>query len=132
MFAILFLKGVHSEMLHIWKAYLTLEIVQDKCPKYNGSSILLFPTHVCVQQFTVGLIPWNEYYSKIENYLTEILVLSWVIRKKLYLYRIPLYSVCVQFRQIYLFIFNLHFKRQVGGFLQMLQFPPPIKVTATI
>jgi hypothetical protein len=49
LFAILFLKGVHSEMLHIWKAYLTLEIVQDKCPKYNGSSISLCPTHYCIQ-----------------------------------------------------------------------------------
>ena len=38
----------------IWKAYLTLEIVkQEKCQKDNGSSILLCPTHYCVQQFTV-------------------------------------------------------------------------------
>ena len=32
-----------------WKAlYLTLSIEQDKCPKYNGSSILLCPIHYCV------------------------------------------------------------------------------------
>ena len=35
--------------------YLTLEIVkQDKCPKYNGSRILLCPTHYCVQKFTMS------------------------------------------------------------------------------
>jgi hypothetical protein len=34
-------RGIHSEISHTWKAYLTLEIVrQDKCPKYNGLSKL--------------------------------------------------------------------------------------------
>jgi len=34
------------EISHIWKTYLTLEIVkQDKCLKYNGSGILQCPTH---------------------------------------------------------------------------------------
>ena len=33
-------RGQNSEILHIWKACLALEIVkQDKCPTYNGSSI---------------------------------------------------------------------------------------------
>ena len=33
-------------------AYLSLEIV--KCPKYNGCSIIMCPTHYCVQQFTMS------------------------------------------------------------------------------
>ena len=42
-------------MLHVWKAYLTLEIVkQDKCPIYIRSSKLLFPTYYCVQHITVS------------------------------------------------------------------------------
>ena len=42
-------RGLNSEILHIWKAYFTLEIVkQDKCPKYNGSSIFACSTHYCV------------------------------------------------------------------------------------
>ena len=43
-------RGLNSEILHIWKAYFTLEIVkQDKCPKYNGSSIFACSTHYCVR-----------------------------------------------------------------------------------
>ena len=43
--------GPNSEILHNWKAYLTLEIVkQDKCPNYSW----LFPAYYCVQQFTVS------------------------------------------------------------------------------
>jgi len=43
------------KILNIWKAYLTLEIVkQDKCPKYNRSSILLCATHYCVLLFTMS------------------------------------------------------------------------------
>jgi hypothetical protein len=34
----IFKRGSNSKIAHIWKAYLTLEIVkQDKCPKYNES-----------------------------------------------------------------------------------------------
>ena len=29
-------------------------VKQNKCPKYNGSSILLCPTYYCVQPFTVS------------------------------------------------------------------------------
>ena len=50
-------KGPNSEILHIWKAYLTLEIVkQDKCPKYLRSSILLCRTHYCVKQNPVSTL----------------------------------------------------------------------------
>ena len=43
--------GPNAEILHNWKAYLTLEIVkQDKCSKYNW----LFPAYYCVQQFTMS------------------------------------------------------------------------------
>jgi hypothetical protein len=55
----------------------THEIVeQDKCPKYNGSSIILCqskyngssiilcPTHYCVQQFTVSIkIQWVQHIA---------------------------------------------------------------------
>ena len=49
--------SLYTEIDHIWKAYLTLEMVKkDKCPKYNGSSILLCTTHdTCsVQKFTMS------------------------------------------------------------------------------
>ena len=51
--------------------------------------------------------------NRIKHYdmALEILVLSWVIRKKFYLYRIPLYSVCVQFRQILPFYFQSSFQK---------------------
>ena len=36
-------------MSHIWKAYLTVEIVrQEKCPKYTGFSNLLCQAKYCV------------------------------------------------------------------------------------
>ena len=51
-FAILFLK--RSKISHIWKAYLTLELVkQDKCLEKNGFIIFLCPTCYYVLQFTV-------------------------------------------------------------------------------
>ena len=47
----------NSEIFHICKAYLTFEIVkQQKCPKYNKSSILLCTTHYCVKQNTVSTL----------------------------------------------------------------------------
>ena len=47
-------RGLKGTYLHIWKEYLTHETIrQDKCPKYNGSSILLCQKHYCVQQVTV-------------------------------------------------------------------------------
>ena len=51
-----FWKGhTKSKILHIWKAYFTLEIVnKDKCPKYNGSSN--FKT---VNQNTVSTLAFN-------------------------------------------------------------------------
>ena len=51
-FAILFLK--RSKISHIWKAYLTLELVkQDKCLEKNGFIIFLCPICYYVLQFTV-------------------------------------------------------------------------------
>jgi hypothetical protein len=45
----------NSEILHIWKAYLTLKIVKEETyPKYSGSSILLCSVQYCDQQFTVS------------------------------------------------------------------------------
>ena len=45
----------NSEISHIWKACLTLEIVkEDTFPKYSGSSISLCPVQCCDQQFTVS------------------------------------------------------------------------------
>jgi hypothetical protein len=44
-----FKRGPNSKISHIWKAYLTLEIVkQNKYPKDNGSSILLCQAKYCV------------------------------------------------------------------------------------
>ena len=49
-----------KNFLHIWKQgryILHLKVVivkQDKCPKYNGSSIIQCPSYDCVQQFTVS------------------------------------------------------------------------------
>ena len=46
---------IRLKKIHVWKAYLILDIVkQDKCLKYNGSSIILCPTHYNIQQFTVS------------------------------------------------------------------------------
>lgn len=58
-FAILFREepkwGINTEIAHIWKAYLTHEIVRkNKGPKYNESSKLLCTTHHSVQQFTMS------------------------------------------------------------------------------
>ena len=44
-------RSQNSEILHIWKSYLTLEIVkQDKCPKYSCQLIkhILCQTKYCV------------------------------------------------------------------------------------
>jgi len=50
-FAILFQKEIYKGKKFWNFEYLTLESVkQDKCTKYNGSIILLYPT----QQFTVS------------------------------------------------------------------------------
>ena len=66
----------NSEISHVWMAYLELEIVkQDKCPKDNGSSILLCPAiyhvktnslstllfyHTLVQLALVGML-WSYF-----------------------------------------------------------------------
>ena len=48
----------NSDILYIWKAYLTLEIVkQDKCPKYSGSSILLCPHLLLIYWYTCSNFP---------------------------------------------------------------------------
>jgi hypothetical protein len=61
-------RGPNSKILHIWKAYLTFEIVnQNKFPKYNGppyycvqhiivSSKIVCPPYYCVHHITVSTI----------------------------------------------------------------------------
>ena len=58
--------GANFEILHLWKPYLILEIInQDKCPKYNESSILLCRNTLlcsaiyCVKQNTVSTLAFN-------------------------------------------------------------------------
>jgi hypothetical protein len=102
-------RGQNSEILHIWKVYLTLGIVkQDKCPKYNGSShysfqhitvsnILLCPTYYCVQQFTV----------KQNTMFTHALYIL--------LFNFPLTTCCGRIKLC--FLKDVYYLYEIGNFL---------------
>jgi hypothetical protein len=85
--------GANFEILHIWKPYLILEIInQDKCPKYNGSSILLCHNTLlclaiyCVKQNSVSTLSFNIHLLFLtitlcfrKKYLNDIFCLFWII-----------------------------------------------------
>ena len=64
--------GPNSNILHIWKVYLTLEIIkQDRCANYSEPSKFLFLTYYgvqhiivsinyCVKQNTVSTLAFNR------------------------------------------------------------------------
>jgi hypothetical protein len=63
---------LNVQNLHIWKPYLTLELVkQDKSLKYNGSSILLCPTFYCVKQFTISTKILCPAYYCVQHFIVS-------------------------------------------------------------
>jgi hypothetical protein len=118
-----------------WKNLITSCVIFDCCSMtqnkgYCTWGMKYYSICIVIQMFNVLFLNGNDKYpctchSSINSKSVRFIHFKWITSKK-FLFLYLLLRRCIEYPG---FVSDL---RKVGGFLRVLRFPPPIKLTATI